>query len=677
MKTLLILVLALPLAAQQPPAPTPAAATPAPAAAPAPAADAAPAATPSPVPSSESWLTGYIEVGYRGLTGVGGSLSTYRSVVDLGSGLKLNDTDFTILDPKRRLFERLRVRADHWGDDPWSSLHIFVEKREVYKFLADVRRLSYFNDLTSYADPNLTRGNPLDQQSFDTRRYSGTYRLELFNNRRISPYLEYEHDASSGRGVTVFETSADEFAVPDTSSDSTDVYRAGTHISGQRFHVTLETGGTVFKSSQNTYTYTSLAPNPGNNTTPVLGVSSDLSSLLDAYGIRGSSLFAKGDFTATPFRWLDVYGHVLYSEPHSNVNYQQYNNGSFVLESQLLFYNSEQYLVASQAKLPHTSGSAGFEIRPLKRIRLLESWSTDRLHNAGSASQTDTLNSTAPTGSTLIADQLQAALVSNYSEAETSVIADVAHNLTLRGGYRYVWGNASDFVVPLQGLPGVIAENLRRNVGFGAATYRVGPKLSLTAEVEKGASGGAYFRTSLYNYTKVRGLGRYQLLKTLRVSADYNVIGNNNPNAGSSYLFFSHQETLAMDWTPKGDRVTFDGSYSHCSFHSEISYLNPGTLTPAISDYREDCHNISGYANAKLPGLKKGQSIQLSAGGAAVLTSGSRPTTYYQPTARLVMPLNKHFGIFGEWRYYGLGEAFYSYESFRAHLLTGGLRYTR
>ena len=130
----------------------------------------------SPVPSSEDWLTGYFEFGYRGLTGVGGSDETYRSVVNLGSGPKLTATDFTILDPKHRLFERLRVRADGWGDDPWSSLHLFAEKRGVYKILADVRRLSYFNNLPSFADPTLSRGLLLNEQSFDTRRRYGNLR---------------------------------------------------------------------------------------------------------------------------------------------------------------------------------------------------------------------------------------------------------------------------------------------------------------------------------------------------------------------------------------------------------------------------------------------------------------------------------------------------------------------
>ncbi|MDQ1470736.1 MAG: hypothetical protein QOJ99_2216, partial [Bryobacterales bacterium] len=323
MRFLLFIAIALPLAAWQTPA-----------------APAEPAPAASPVPSSEDWLTGYLEFGYRGLTGVGGSSDTYRSVVNLGSGPKLTSSDFTILDPKRRLFERLRVRADNWGDDPWSSFHLFAEKRGVYKFLADVRRLSYFNNLPSFADPTLSRGITLNQQSFDTRRRLGTYDLELFNNHMISPYVTYERNSGAGRGVTVFQTNGDEFAVPAALRDSTDVYRGGTHITGSRFHVTLEAGGTTFRDDQNTYTSTTFAPNPGNNLTPVFGRNLNLSSLLQAYGIRGNSIFSRASLTATPFTWLDLNGHFLYSEPRTNVNYQQYNAGSFVLLNRLLFYNS-------------------------------------------------------------------------------------------------------------------------------------------------------------------------------------------------------------------------------------------------------------------------------------------------------------------------------------------------
>jgi len=667
MKILLSLALVLPLAAQQTAAP-PAAPVANDTAKPADTTAAAAAPPASPVPSSESWLTGYLEVGYR-WDGTGGSFETYRSIVDLGAGPKLIGADFTILDPKHRLFDRLRVRAYDWGDDPYESLHIFADKQGWYEFNADYRRVAYFNNLPSFADPLLSQGVTLDEQSFDTRRTLGAFTLDLLPNKWISPYLGYDRDSSSGSGVTVFETSADEFAVPDSIKDSTNLYRGGIRFHRHLFHLTLEEGGTTFKNDQSTYTSTNYQPDPGNVSTPVLGQTLGLSTLLQDYGIRGTSTFSKAILTASPFPWLDVYAHFMFSEPRDNLNYYQYDKGNFLLESQLLFYTSEQYLAQAAATLPHTSANIGWEIRPVHRIRILQSWSTDRLHNSGSAAQLDTLFSTG--SSTLLADQLQAALATNYSQADTTVMAEVGRNFNLRGGYRYVWGNGSDSVLPPEGLTTIESESIRRQVGLGGLTWKPSQKLSLTGEFEIGSSGGAYFRTSLYNYRKFRGLGRYRILDTLHLSGDYNILSNKDPNLDASYKFLVHQESAAITWTPTAKKYSFEGSYEHCGYHSQISYLIPQLLSSAESIYTEYCHTISALFNLNY------RKARLTAGGSAVLTSGSQPTTYYQPTAKLSVGLTKNIGLFAEWRYYGFGETFFMYESFRANLFTTGLRFSR
>src|SRR5579863_5083907 len=108
MLAVIVLPLIVPLNAQTPApqAPPPASPLPAEAAK----SDATVAAdTPSPVPSDESWLTGSIDVGYRWGTGVGGSFDTYRSIINLGSGPKLLGADFTLLDPKSRLFDQVHI----------------------------------------------------------------------------------------------------------------------------------------------------------------------------------------------------------------------------------------------------------------------------------------------------------------------------------------------------------------------------------------------------------------------------------------------------------------------------------------------------------------------------------------------------------------------------------------
>jgi hypothetical protein len=70
------------------------------------------------------------------------------------------------------------------------------------------------------------------------------------------------------------------------------------------------------------------------------------------------------------------------------------------------------------------TANAGVEVRPFSRIRVVESFMTDRLHNSSAVRDTP------------IADRLEW----NYSQHQTEVIAEPFTRLTLRGGYRYVWG---------------------------------------------------------------------------------------------------------------------------------------------------------------------------------------------------------------------------------------------
>ncbi len=70
------------------------------------------AAQESPVPTTESPLSGSMELGYRWRTDVAGNFDAYRSVVDLGSGPKLLNTDFSLIGT--RFFDRIDVQAQNW-----------------------------------------------------------------------------------------------------------------------------------------------------------------------------------------------------------------------------------------------------------------------------------------------------------------------------------------------------------------------------------------------------------------------------------------------------------------------------------------------------------------------------------------------------------------------------------
>ncbi len=630
--------------------------------------------TPSPVPSGESWLTGSIDVGYRWVTDVGGSFDTYRSIVNLGSGPKLLGADFTLTDPKHRAFDQIRVRANSWGDEPYQTVHLDAKKSKLYDFSADYRDMAYFDFLPSYADPLMGRGILLNEQSFDTRRHLGSFELDLLPGNWFIPYVAYDRDSGSGTGATTFVTDSNEFPVPNTLRDQTSLYRGGVRFELRRFHATLEQGGTTFKDDQSVFQNPG-STNFGNVATPIFGQKTDLTNLLAAYGVRGTSIYSKGLFTAEATSWLDLYGQFLYSQPDANVYYQQAATGNLLLQNQLLFYTSQQYLVSAAAKLPHTSGSLGAEIRPLRRVRIVQSWLTDRLHNTGSAASTQTLTSSGISQQT--AALLASSLVTNYSQEEIDLFYDATSKLTLRGGYRYVWGDASDAVLPPEGLMSSDQVKLRRNVGIGGVTFRPSQKITVRTDAEVASSGGAYFRTSLYDYQKVHAQARYQALTSLSVTADFTLLDNNNPVPGVNYDFRSQQESLSLYWSPVGGKFgDFQGSYTRSTLHSDIGYLVPQTLTPQMSLYRDDAHTATALFNLKLPQVQ-GIAPKLSAGGSFFISSGTRATSYYQPLATLWLPVGKKLSLFADWRYYGYGEAFYLYEGFRTNMVTTGLRFTR
>src|SRR5690242_13700297 len=105
MKIRLALLLVLPLAAQE----KPPAAQEAP-----PAAQEAPVVPPAAQP--EKTITGTVDAGYQWRSNVGGSMDTYRSVVNLGSGPKLIGLDLNFESAAKRWFDRINVRGYNYGD---------------------------------------------------------------------------------------------------------------------------------------------------------------------------------------------------------------------------------------------------------------------------------------------------------------------------------------------------------------------------------------------------------------------------------------------------------------------------------------------------------------------------------------------------------------------------------
>ncbi len=157
--------------------------------------------------------------------------------------------------------------------------------------------------------------------------------------------------------------------------------------------------------------------------------------------------------------------------------------------------------------------------------------------------------------------------------------------------------------------------------------------------------------------------------------AHFSLLDNQNPSPGIQYDFRNLAGGLSVRWTPKGgQRVSFFGDYSRSRLRSDISFLALPFLERADSFYRDNAHAATGILDVNLPSGHKVVIPKISAGGTLFRSSGSRPTRYYQPFGRFLVPLDEKVSAYAEWRWYGLTEPFYTFEGFRNHQVVFGLK---
>jgi hypothetical protein len=633
-----------------------------------------PAATIPPAdPATGQWFDGSIDLGYRWVTGIGGSLAEYRSVVNLGEGPKLFGLDFSVIDPKKRWFDRVNARAYNWGGDPYNTAHVDAVKRQIYNLRFDYQNIAYFNAVPSFANPSAPSG--FDQQSFDTRRRNTMITLDLFPNRRIRPYVAFYRNTGNGTGIDDFVQGANNsYPVPVSLHDATNNFRGGVHIEMSKYHATLEVGGTTFREDDQT-NYT--GQNFGNRTTPIFGTQTELTSLQQAYGIRGNSVYTRGLLTANITSKVNFYGQFLYSQPTTSVNYTELAGGTFAMATTLLVFGGQFGVATGSAIQPHVSGTGGVEIHATDRLRITQSISTDRQHDSGISLFNQFLfrslsNPTVVAANSLAQARLQ---IVNYTTAETDLFYRVSSKLTVRAGYRYVTGDAEVPAASLSQIGAFESGNLRRNIALAGASYRPMKKLAINLDYEGGISDQIYFRNSLNNYSRGRARARYQASDSLTFQLNFQILDNQNPARDIRFDFLSLHATAGAYWTPNNaKRVTVSAEYDRAWVNSEILYLNLPFYTPAISSYTENAHTATAVVDVAFP---KWGGSKLTAGGSLLALAGSRTTTYYQPLARVLIPVWKHVYWNAEWRYYGFSEAFFLYEGFRTNTFTTGLRVSK
>jgi hypothetical protein len=620
------------------------------------------ASTGSDAASADPIVSGSIETGYRFLPNISGNQFVYFSTVFHDHGVRLVSLDLTFHQPSHKYSNRLNVQIDNWGE-PYNTERLDVQKNSVYRFTLDNNDTAYFNFLPSFANPFLDSGTQFTYSSFDTWIRNTDAQLDLFPGTHISPFVGWSRSTWNGRGAASFFTDENQYAVPTTIADHTDTYRGGVQIQGRKFHVTLEAGETEFKDDQG---LASLGvTNAGDLFTPFMGQLLTLDSLTALYRVRGDSTFMRASFAATPASWASVSGQFLYSDPSTKSSYTATSSGDLFSLDAFSFYNLGQDMATANAQMPRTTGAFSVELRPLKRLRLVESWSTDRMHNASDLLLIEQLsfagsiigNTTSPD-----ADRLNL----NQNQQEFDAYYDITPWLTIRGGEKYTWGEALLRGAAVLDTPFESA-SLSQQAGLGGIALRVKDRLRVNGDFEGGSANQSFFRTSLHDYEKFRGRAEFKLFDGLKLSGDFLLLRNHNPDPSVQLNFLSHAESAALSWTPaKSEAFDIVLDYTRSHLNSDVYFLVPQTLTSSYSQYLEDSSEATAFIQLT-PWEVIGHRPRLSFGGAFFSSTGSRPTKFYQPTARVTVPLFKHLEGSFQWSWYGFSDVLYPFEGFRSN----------
>jgi hypothetical protein len=372
---------------------------------------------------------------------------------------------------------------------------------------------------------------------------------------------------------------------------------------------------------------------------------------------------------------LDVNGFLVRSKPSTSSSFTQEGIGNLSITSPaLLFFTRGTDQFFGNARMPRLSWSGSAEARPFSRLRIREIFETDRFKNDTSGVLNLLLrpaDATLPTQFNLpYTDRLEV----NQSRQQVEGLVDLARGVVARGGYRYEFGRSTVRGGNLNPQALERAE-MERHVGLAGVQIRPVSRVLLNADLEVGNGVKTYYRTGLYDTVRFRAQGRVNLPKDLIFQTIYFRLNNKNPNAGINYDYAAQTVNASLQWLPGGGKkMSILADYTRSAIRSDILYLIPQLLTNDRSLYRDNAHTGTLLADIVLP-FRDSYKGRLSIGGSFVRTAGSRPSQYYQPLGRLSVPFARKVDLFVDWRWWGLAQPFYTYEGFRTHGVTTGLRF--
>ncbi|MGZ5446425.1 MAG: hypothetical protein ACXW5U_32310, partial [Thermoanaerobaculia bacterium] len=207
-----------------------------------------------------------VEIGYR-WNDVTGNEDLYRTQINEESGLVIRSLSF--FTPTNGFTDHVRVDATDLGASPASSLRIETGKADVFRFRLGYRSFDTYSALPAFANPLFSQGITPGQHTFDRTRTMFDADLEIFPDRKITPFIGYSQGRYDGPGTTTYALGGDEFLLGQDLDETEREIRAGAIFNLGKFYGSVTQGWRSLESDE-TLSLSQLG-GAGNNPGAVLG----------------------------------------------------------------------------------------------------------------------------------------------------------------------------------------------------------------------------------------------------------------------------------------------------------------------------------------------------------------------------------------------------------------------
>ena len=648
------------------------------------------AATTPPANEEVIWkgykLVSTVEAGWR-FRRVSGSELKYRSDLNYKQGMRSFDTNIVLESEsgKGKYFDSLLISNSGWGADPQGFTRVNLDKIGIYKFNANVRRVSYFNNLSNHV---------LGQHTSNTTNTSGDFDLSVLpQNEKIRFNFGMSFNDYRGPGVYTIRAFSDEFPVDSFTRNKSTDFRGGIEGKLLGFDLGLTQGFRFFKDrSDYSITSTNLGNNPTNNAV--------VTSFSRIFPTDGNSYYTALSAHRTFAEKLDFTGKFIYTSTDSDMSMTEKIIGR---DNSNNIIDLDNFTIMAKNRRIQKRADFGLTYRATDNFRISNTFSFDTFTINGGEGLEEAVTRRTSAGNPLASTFTKSAAyrVNDFTRYVNTIEGDYQFNNTvsLHLGYRYAHRsiNVTGFGITLTSAPSptnpaFIAETETNSTNAFIAGMKIKPVKNWVIfwDVEKGSADNVFSRLENYKYTNFRVRTRATFNKfALNLSAISKDNSNPTETATTPPLPFGTNiknrfYTGSVDWNPIRELSISTGyTYNHLTAVTPILVPLTGGLFLRTSEYYMRDHygffdvsakpmkRVSLYASYRIS-RDKGQGTRVAQIAQDIVTS--YPMQMQSPEFRVAFKITRNV----DWN---LGYQYYNYRdsqtptlNYRAHLPYTSLR---